>query len=309
MGGVKRVLVLCLVLLALPAAVAFAHPEPGDADGDGFGDTVDNCPQVRNDQRDADGDGFGDKCDDDADNDGVANNAPDNCPLAFNPDQADTGGRPGVGDACDKDTDGDGRDDIDDNCPTDPNPGWFDNDMDGYGDVCDPDDDDDGDHDVRDNCPLVYNWDQVDQDGDGRGAACDADDAAASTGPGTGGPGAGADKTRPKVAMVVARRLRLRTVEAGLVVRVHCSEACAATATLVADKRTARKLGLPASRIAARDAAQVSSAAATYAFLRFPKAVKRRVWSRPLTRLTLHVEAVDRAGNRREVTRRLTLLR
>ena len=148
--------------------------------------------------------------------------------------------------------------------------------------------------------------------GDGRGSVCDADDAQSSStgpgGPGTG-PGGSTDNTRPKVHLSVASRQRLNAVGSGLVVRLRCSEACAATARLVADRQTARKLRLRSSRVAAQDAAQVSGAAATYAFLRFPKAVKRRVWRRPVTRMTLRVEVVDRAGNKRTATRRLTLLR
>jgi len=304
---VRRVVSLCLFLLALPAA-AFAHPEPGDMDGDGVRDEADNCISIRNgDQRDTDADGIGDKCDDDADADTIPNGS-DNCPYAPNPGQEDTGGRPGRGDACDIDSDGDGRDDPDDNCPNDANPGWRDNDMDGTGDVCDPDDDEDGEFDTVDNCPLVYNWEQIDEDGDGRGSVCDADDRPSGDGTGETG-GDGADRKKPTVILGIRRRHRLRSVEEGLVVRLRCSEACAATARLVADRRTARALRLSRSRVAARGSAQVAGSATTYAFLRFSRAVKRRVWRRPVTRLTLRVRVVDRAGNRRAVARRLTLVR
>jgi hypothetical protein len=114
---------------------------------------------------------------------------------------------------------------------------------------------------------------------------------------------------KPRLKIWAAARQRLATVGAGLVVKVRCSEACAATATLVAGKATARKLRLPRSRVAAEGVAEVSRAATTYAFVRFPAKVKRRVWARAATRLTLRVEAVDRAGNRRAVARRLTLVR
>jgi hypothetical protein len=304
---VRLFVLLGLLVLALPA-VALAHPEPGDYDGDGVRDEVDNCFDVRNgDQRDKDADGRGDKCDPDADNDLIANGS-DNCPLAPNPGQEDTGGRLGRGDACDVDTDGDGRDDPDDNCPDLANPGWRDNDVDGTGDACDPDDDEDGEFDTVDNCPLVYNWEQIDQDGDGRGSVCDADDR--PTGGGSTNPGADPnDTTKPRLTLMVDRRHKLGTIEGGLAVRLRCSEACGATARLVADRRTARRLRLPRSGVAARGSAQVSGSATTYAFVRFSRAVKRRIWRRKVTRLTLRVVAVDRANNRRTVTRRLTLVR
>jgi hypothetical protein len=81
----------------------------------------------------------------DSDDDGVCDSV-DNCPTAYNPDQADEDDD-GVGDACD-------------NCPTVYNPEQGDSDKDGIGDVCD-------------NCPNVTNPDQIDSDGDGVGDACD----------------------------------------------------------------------------------------------------------------------------------------
>lgn len=71
-----------------------------DGDGDGLIDDCDNCPLIYNpDQADLDGDGLGDACDDDVDGDGVAN-VEDNCPVKANPDQADEDAD-GVGDPCD----------------------------------------------------------------------------------------------------------------------------------------------------------------------------------------------------------------
>jgi hypothetical protein len=111
-----------------------------DTDADGTPDGTDNCPLVYNPgQADGDGDGVGDAC--------------DNCLLAFNPGQADSDGD-AVGDACDNcllafnpgqvDTDGDGVGDVCDNCPATFDPTNTDNDADGFGDVCD-------------NCPAVSN--------------------------------------------------------------------------------------------------------------------------------------------------------
>ena len=142
---------------------------------DGILDDVDNCPLVYNPgQADGDGDGVGDAC--------------DNCPELSNPDQLDSNGD-GLGDACDlcppgessADSDGDGLIDCVDNCPAHANADQTDTDGDGAGDACDQcpgvDDalDTDGDEvpDCLDNCANTINPDQLDTDADGFGDACD----------------------------------------------------------------------------------------------------------------------------------------
>ncbi|MBW1870597.1 MAG: thrombospondin type 3 repeat-containing protein [Deltaproteobacteria bacterium] len=92
----------------------------GDMDGDGIGNDIDNCPLLSNtDQLNTDennqfgADAFGDACDPDDDGDGKCDpgqvgdqynncNESDNCPLAYNPSQADSDGD-GIGNACDTD--------------------------------------------------------------------------------------------------------------------------------------------------------------------------------------------------------------
>jgi hypothetical protein len=156
-----------------------------DVDDDGIGDVCDNCPAYPNpDQWDADGDGIGDACDNDADDDGVLDDA-DNCggsaadggivdrPV-HNPNQEDLDGD-GIGDACDPDIDGDGLDNAVDPCP-------YNAANDGTG--CNADPDDDGfptfnlktpDNSINDNCPYMFNPYQEDLDGDDVGDACDPD--------------------------------------------------------------------------------------------------------------------------------------
>ncbi len=163
-----------------------------DYDWDGIADCVDD---------DKDGDGIPE----DGNNSGaegdmlclppVVTNCDDNCPLHWNPSQADND-MDGIGDACDNDDDNDGITDPLDNCKTVFNPLQKDTDNDKVGDACDDDDDGDGildDGDLSgdptdkpcksgevagcdDNCQVMFNPSQADFDDDGMGDACDEDD-------------------------------------------------------------------------------------------------------------------------------------
>jgi outer membrane protein assembly factor BamB len=145
-----------------------------DSDGDGVNDADDNCPSTFNpDQIDQDLDGIGNECDSDLDGDGL-DNALDNCPYIENPLQEDLDAD-GEGDACDNDADGDGVNDSLDNCLGLQNEDQADSDEDGIGDACDDDDDNDGVLDIADNCQFSYNPDQSDIDADGEGDLCDGD--------------------------------------------------------------------------------------------------------------------------------------
>jgi len=164
-----------------------------DSDSDGVNDDLDNCPEVSNpDQTDTDGDEIGDVCDGDDDNDDIPDDE-DNCPIVTNPTQADVDGDD-MGDICDNcpvdynpeqadEGDEDGVGDVCDNCPNVANPDQIDIDGDCMGDECDefpndfnanqPDFDSDGTGDACDNCPDDYNLDQNDSDDDGVGDVCD----------------------------------------------------------------------------------------------------------------------------------------
>ncbi len=106
----------------------------------------------------------------DQDEDGILD-VNDNCPSTPNPDQADIDNDM-VGDACDSDNDNDNVVNNSDNCEFIKNSGQEDTDRDGHGDVCDDDDDNDTIPDLYDNCPLDSNSGQENSDGQGAGDAC-----------------------------------------------------------------------------------------------------------------------------------------
>jgi hypothetical protein len=290
-------------------------------DGDEVPDGVDNCLTVKNGSQintDAGlpgGDDDGDACDADDDADGVPD-ANDNCRVDPNPGQENEDGD-AYGDACPPiHSDGDGIIDDDDNCDRVDNPDQSDLDGDDLGDACDIDDDGDDFRDEHDNCPTVYNLeptdtdgdglinDQADADGDGTGTACDPDESVIGA-PGGGNP----DRTPPGGPVRAERRHTLDQLRAGIIVAVKCDEACAATAEVVLDRRTARRLGLGRKRTIASGSARLDGAGKTYAFSRLEGRAGKKLAKRRSVRAKLSTTVVDDAGNSRRLARRIELRR
>jgi hypothetical protein len=262
----------------LPGAVT-AHPQDSALDGDH--DTVNDPPHPDN----------------------------DNCAGengAYNPTQTDTD-TDGLGDACDTDDDADSIDDALDNCPIQTNASQADNDGDAIGDVCDVDDDADGLADSRDNCRFLPNSDQADADRDGLGDVCDDSTPGGPTRP-SGGPApptGGPDTTPPEIATAVASLHRTAELGAGLAVPVSCSERCTVSSTLTLRARDARRLRVK--RVLGTGGAELDAAGDTFVFIDLPKTALRRVRRLRRVSAVLRLEVADPAGNRRSITRRLTI--
>ena len=247
----------------------------------------------------------------DGDHDGI-NDPPfdrDNCAgenAAYNPNQRDTDAD-GLGDACDSDDDEDTVDDAIDNCPLNPNAAQTDTDSDAAGDACDADDDGDGITDSRDNCRFAPNANQADADADGLGNACDdSTPGGPPRGNGTAPPPGTPDTVAPQVSLPVGTRHHKRALGAGLAVPVSCSERCTVSTTLTVSRRDARRMGLRG-RVLGSGGAELDDAGDTFAFIDLARGALRRLRGRSSLRATLRVEVADTAGNRRTLTRRITI--
>ena len=149
-----------------------------------------------------------------------------------------------------------------------------------------------------------------------------------SGGAGTGSGGTGTtpnDTTAPQAELRISASQRLARVRSrGLAATVGCSEACTATIELLVDKRTAGRLRIARNQRA--DLPQVISAAGRTVVIgrgtgrldapgtrgitaRLTRRARARLGRVRSLALTVRLTVTDRAGNRRIVTRRLTVRR
>jgi Ca2+-binding RTX toxin-like protein len=117
------------------------------------------------------------------------------------------------------------------------------------------------------------------------------------------------DRVAPRAALRVDAHPRSRRIRShGLAVAITCNEPCRATAELRASVATARALkrrGVRANGVLARGATTKLAAGARTVRV-FPNAAGRRALKRlPSATYVLTVDVIDRAGNRRHLTRTL----
>jgi subtilisin family serine protease len=121
-----------------------------------------------------------------------------------------------------------------------------------------------------------------------------------------------ADATAP-TATVSVRRQRLKTVlRRGLSVALRCSEGCLAAAEIWLPGRTARQVRLSrgaTARIARRSPIRLAGNARKALVLKLSRTARARLARARRVTLTVKVTVTDTAGNRRAVTRRVTIRR
>ena len=105
-------------------------------------------------------------------------------------------------------------------------------------------------------------------------------------------------------------RLRLASaLRRGVPARVVCGEPCTARLRLLVATRLARRLGIASSVVVGRSSARLTAPGSRRVRVRFSEKARRGLRSARSVRLTLRAVITDAAGNRRTLSRRVTLRR
>ncbi|HEX6651402.1 MAG TPA: Ig-like domain-containing protein [Thermoleophilaceae bacterium] len=118
------------------------------------------------------------------------------------------------------------------------------------------------------------------------------------------------DITVEGAALRVRAHLRLvRALRRGVPVRVLCGEPCAARLRLLLAARDARRLGVARSVVVGRGSARLAAPGSKRVRVRFSRKARRALAPASSARIAVRAVIADAAGNRRALTRRVTLLR
>jgi subtilisin-like proprotein convertase family protein len=118
------------------------------------------------------------------------------------------------------------------------------------------------------------------------------------------------DLTVEGAALGAPVRLRLaRALRRGVPARVACGEPCTARLRLLLAARLARRLGIARSIVVGRGSARLTAPGSKRVRVRFSEKARRGLGPARSVRLALRAVITDAAGNRRTLTRRVTLRR
>jgi len=118
------------------------------------------------------------------------------------------------------------------------------------------------------------------------------------------------DLTVEAAALRAPARLRLsRALRRGVPARVLCGEPCTARLRLLLAARLARRLGIARSVVVGRGSARLTAPGSKRVRVRFSKKARRELAQVRSVRLALRAVVADAAGNRRTLSRRVTLRR
>jgi hypothetical protein len=118
------------------------------------------------------------------------------------------------------------------------------------------------------------------------------------------------DLTVEGAALSAPARLRLApALRRGVPARVVCGEPCTARLRLLVAARLARRLGIARSVVVGRASARLTAPGSRRVRVRFSEKSRRGLAAARSVRLVLRAVTTDAAGNRRTLSRRVTLRR